>query len=50
MLSSRAIIRLMFPRIVLISPLWAMIRFGWALCHDGVVFVENLEWTIAMLD
>jgi hypothetical protein len=39
MVSSRAFILLMFPRSVLISPLCAMKRKGWARDHDGKVFV-----------
>ena len=49
-LSSRANILLTFARMVLISPLCAIKRFGWALCQDGVVFVEKRECTIAMAD
>jgi len=45
--SSRASIRLMLPRMVLISPLWRMMRFGCARFHEGVVLVEKREWTSA---
>ena len=38
---SRARIQLMFPRSVLISPLCAMYRYGWASGHDGKVLVLN---------
>ena len=44
---SRAIIQFLLPRRVLISPLWLMNLLGCALSHDGNVFVENLECTIA---
>ena len=44
---SRAAIQLRFPRTVLISPLWASIRNGCASGHDGKVFVEKRECTIA---
>ena len=44
---ARACIQLMLPRSVLISPLWLMNRIGWARSHEGNVFVENREWTIA---
>ena len=37
--ASRARIRLMFPRSVLISPLWAVMRNGWASRQLGNVFV-----------
>jgi hypothetical protein len=39
-----AAIQLRLPRIVLISPLWAMYRYGWRERPDGNVFVENREW------
>ena len=45
---SRARIQLMFPRSVLISPLWAIIRYGWASSQLGKVFVEKREWTSAI--
>src|SRR5690625_2269773 len=44
---SRAAIQLRFPRTVLISPLWATSRKGWASGHDGKVLVEKREWTSA---
>ncbi len=44
---SRARIQFRLPRTVLISPLWAMRRNGWASGHDGNVLVENREWTSA---
>jgi len=44
---SRACIQLMFPRSVLISPLWHMKRLGWARSHEGNVLVLNREWTMA---
>ena len=44
---SRARIQLMLPRTVLISPLWAIIRYGWASSQLGNVLVENREWTSA---
>ena len=46
-IASRACIQLMFPASVLISPLWALIRCGWASAQLGKVFVEKREWTIA---
>ena len=45
--SSRASILSALPRIVFISPLWAIRRFGCARCQLGWVFVEKREWTIA---
>ena len=45
--ASRARIQLRLPRIVLISPLCAMYRYGWASGQDGKVFVENRECTRA---
>ena len=33
-------IQLTLPRTVLISPLWASIRKGWASRHSGKVLVE----------
>ena len=45
--SSRARIQLRLPRSVLISPLWASIRYGWASSQLGKVFVEKREWTSA---
>ncbi len=44
---SRAVIQLMFPRSVLISPLWITMRYGWANRHDPSVLVENRECTRA---
>ncbi len=46
----RARIQFTFPRSVLISPLCAMKRNGCASGHDGNVFVEKREWTIASAD
>ena len=43
MVSSRASIRSTLPRMVLISPLWAMRRLGWARSQEGLVLVENRE-------
>src|SRR4029453_9976440 len=43
----RARIQLRLPLTVLISPLWAMVRNGCARGHDGKVFVEKREWTMA---
>src|SRR4051794_39380307 len=37
----RAYIQLTLPRTVLISPLWARKRYGWASFQDGKVLVEN---------
>ena len=48
--ASRAAIQLRLPRIVLISPLWAINRYGWASGHDGNVFVENRECTSAIAE
>ncbi len=45
---SRARIQLRLPRSVLISPLWASIRYGWASSQLGKVFVEKRECTTAM--
>ena len=47
MASWRAVIQLMLPRSVLISPLWTMCRYGWASFHDPNVLVLNREWTKA---
>ncbi len=44
---SRARIQFSLPCTVLISPLWAMTRYGWASGQDGKVFVENRECTSA---
>ena len=46
----RARIQLRFPRTVLISPLCASVRKGCASGHDGNVFVEYRECTIASFD
>jgi hypothetical protein len=47
---SLARIQLMLPLRVLISPLWAIRRNGWARSQLGKVLVENREWTRAMAD
>ena len=49
-IDSRARIQLRLPITVLISPLCAMNRYGWASGHDGKVLVEKREWTTAMAD
>jgi hypothetical protein len=48
--ASRAAIQFRLPRIVLISPLCAMNRYGWASGHDGNVFVEKRECTNAIAE
>ena len=48
--SSLARILSALPRIVLISPLCTINRFGCALCQLGAVFVLNLECTMAIAD
>ena len=48
--ASRAAIQFRLPRIVLISPLWAISRYGWESSHDGNVFVEKREWTRAIAE
>ena len=48
--ASRACIQLRLPCTVLISPLCAMKRYGWASGHDGNVLVEKREWTSASAD
>ena len=48
--ASRARIQFRLPRMVLISPLCAMNRYGWASGQDGNVFVENRECTSASAD
>ena len=48
--ASRAAIQFRLPRIVLISPLWAMYRYGCASGQDGNVLVENRLCTSAMAD
>ena len=40
-IASRARIQFWLPCTVLISPLWAMKRYGWASGHDGNVLVEK---------
>ena len=47
---SRARIQLLLPRTVLISPLCATYRYGWARGQDGNVLVENRECTSANAD
>ena len=47
-MASRACMRLRLPRTVLISPLCATKRNGWASGQDGNVFVENRLCTIAI--
>ena len=37
---SRARVQERFDEMVLISPLWASARNGWAMCHEGNVLVE----------
>ena len=49
-IASRARIQFRLPRTVLISPLCAIYRYGWASCQDGNVLVENREWTMASAD
>ena len=44
---SRARIQLRLPLTVLISPLWAMSRYGWASGQLGKVLVEKRECTRA---
>ena len=41
---SRARCQLTLPISVLISPLWARQRIGWASGHFGTVFVEKRRW------
>src|SRR3712207_5266360 len=50
MVSSRAKTRSALPRMVLISPLWQIMRYGCARSQLGVVLVENLECTVATAD
>ena len=45
---SRAFIQLRLPLTVLISPLCATKRYGWASGQLGKVFVEKREWTSAI--
>ena len=47
---SRARIQLTLPISVLISPLWAITRNGWASSQLGKVFVEKRECTSASAD
>ena len=47
---SRARIQFTLPRSVLISPLWAIMRYGWASSQLGKVFVQKREWTSASAD
>ena len=47
-MASRACMRLRLPRTVLISPLWATKRNGWASGQDGKVLVEKRLCTMAM--
>jgi hypothetical protein len=47
---SRARIQLTLPRSVLTSPLWAIIRYGWASSQLGKVLVEKRECTSASRD
>ena len=44
----RAFIQLRLPRTVLISPLWATKRIGWARSQVANVLVEKRECTSAM--
>jgi len=46
----RAAIQFRFPRTVLISPLWASIRNGWASGQEGKVLVEKRECTRAICE
>ncbi len=48
--ASRARIQLRLPCTVLISPLWARYRYGWASGHDGNVLVEKRLCTNASAD
>ncbi len=48
--ASRARIQLRLPMTVLISPLWAMNRNGWASGQLGKVLVEKREWTRPIAD
>ena len=45
---SRAVIQLRLPRTVLISPLWAISRKGWASSQRGRTLVENRLCTTAI--
>ncbi len=46
-LTSRAAIHTRLERMVLISPLWASMRKGWAISQDGKVLVEYRWWKMA---
>ena len=48
--ASRARIQLRLPCSVLISPLWAIMRYGCASGHDGKVLVEKRLCTSASAD
>ena len=48
--ASRVRIQFRLPLIVLISPLWAIRRNGWASGQDGNVLVENRLCTRAMAE
>ncbi len=48
MVSSRASMRSILPRMVLISPLCKMMRLGCARSQDGFVLVEKRECTKAI--
>ena len=50
MSASRDFIQLTLPRSVLISPLWARVRKGWASGQVGSVFVEKRLWMSASAD
>ena len=45
--TSRPTIHARLERMVLISPLWATLRNGWAIDQDGKVFVEYRWWKMA---
>lgn len=47
---SRAFIQLRLPLTVLISPLCATKRYGWASGQLGKVLVEKREWTSATVE
>ena len=49
-MASRARIQFRLPRTVLISPLCATYRYGWASGQDGNVLVENRECTRASVE
>ncbi len=50
MMASRDLIQLMLPRSVLISPLWARVRNGWASGQVGSTLVEKRLWMRASAD